>query len=366
MILANDFQRQWADIGSDVLRAVERVGKSGWYVLGDEVRKFESDLASFWGLQHATGVANGMDAIEIGLRILGCGPGDRVLTTPLSAFATTLAIVKRGAVPVFVDTDERGLIDLQRCQDLLRQRRDIRYMVPVHLYGHALDRAALQTLRDELDLQILEDCAQSAGAAWQGVPTGSVGRIAATSFYPTKNLGAMGDGGAILTNDPTLDAQARVMRFYGESSRYQHDQIGYNSRLDEVQAALLREASLPRMTQWIARRRAIAAAYTAGIHNSEVVLPGQPNGSDSSWHLFPVHVARRAEFLAHLKANEISGGIHYPTAIPDQAAMSQTLVELADPCTRAKQICATEVSLPIHPYLTDEEVTRVMNAANSF
>src|SRR3954462_15275787 len=147
MILANDFQRQWADIGNDVLAAVERVGKSGWYVLGDEVRGFEKELAVFWNKQHATGVANGMDAIEIGLRLLGCGPGDRVLTTPLSAFATTLAIVKLGAVPVFVDTDEHGLIDLVRCYDLLRTRRDIAYMVPVHLYGHALDRGALEWLR---------------------------------------------------------------------------------------------------------------------------------------------------------------------------------------------------------------------------
>lgn len=368
MILANDFQRQWADVGGDVLGAVERVGKSGWYVLGDEVRLFEEELAAYWGFQHATGVGNGMDAIEIGLRMLGVGPGDRVLTTPLSAFATTLAIVKLRAVPVFIDTDEHGLIDLVRCYDLLRERRDIHYMVPVHLYGHALDRGGLEWLRDEFGIKMVEDCAQSAGARWQGTPTGSVGQIAATSFYPTKNLGAMGDGGAILTNDPALDAQARVMRCYGETTRYRHEQLGYNSRLDEVQAAVLREACLPRMTQWVARRRAIADAYNSGIRNREVGLPGVPEGTASSWHLFPLHVApaRRADLMEHLKARGIATGCHYPTAIPDQPAMSKVAFEMADPCALARQICASEISLPIHPYLTDEEVAKVIDSVNAF
>lgn len=368
MIQNNDFQRQWADIGSDVLAAVDRVGKSGWYVLGQEVRGFEEALASFWGVRHATGVANGMDAIEIGLRALGCKPGDRVLTTPLSAFATTLAIVKLGAIPVFVDTDEHGLIDLVRCHDLLRRRRDIGYFVPVHLYGHALDRDSLDWVRHEFGIKILEDCAQSAGARRCGKPTGTVGEIAATSFYPTKNLGAMGDGGAILTNDAQLDAKFHVLRFYGETERYRHEEIGYNSRLDEVQAALLRDACLPRMQRWIHRRKQIANAYTLGIRNREIGLPGAPENSDSSWHLFPVHVApdRRASFLEHLKASGVGAGIHYPTVIPDQPAMRGVRYELADECAYARQICASEVSIPIHPYLTDAEVARVIDAVNSF
>lgn len=368
MILNNDFQRQWAEIGADVLAAVERTGRSGWYVLGEEVRQFERDLAGFWKLDHAVGAANGLDAVEMGLRTLGCGPGDRVLTTPLSAFATTLAIVRLGAVPVFVDTDEHGLIDLARCHDLLRERRDISYMVPVHLYGHALDRTALARLREEFSLKIVEDCAQSAGASWRGTPTGHAGQIAATSFYPTKNLGAMGDGGAILTNDAALAEQVRVLRFYGETARYRHERIGYNSRLDEVQAALLRDACLPRLDRWIARRRDIARAYSAGIRNRDIGLPGQPEGSESSWHLFPIHVApaRRAELLEHLKANGVGCGIHYPTAIPDQPAMAGVPHEMADECALARQICASEVSLPIHPYLTDEEVQRVIDAVNAF
>ena len=203
MIQANDFTRQWEDLRDDALAAFEKVGASGRYVLGEEVRAFEGGLAALWGFQYAAGVASGLDAIEISLRALGCGPGDRVLTTPISAFATTLAIVKTGAVPVFVDTDDQGLIDLDRCDDLLRRRSDIRFFVPVHLYGFALDPVALRRLRDEHGLMIVEDCAQT---------TQSAGQIAATSFYPTKNLGAMGDGGAILCRDAALDIRVRALR----------------------------------------------------------------------------------------------------------------------------------------------------------
>jgi dTDP-3-amino-3,4,6-trideoxy-alpha-D-glucose transaminase len=367
-ILANDFQRQWADIGPDVASAVERVGRSGWYILGKEVEGFEKELAAQWGLEHAIGLANGMDAIEIGLRVLGCGPGDRVLTTPLSAFATTLAIVRLGAVPVYVDTDEHGLIDITRCYDLLRERGDISYFVPVHLYGHALDREGLRWLRDEFRLKIVEDCAQSVGASHSGSPTGRIGQVASTSFYPTKNLGAMGDGGALLTNDPQVAEKARVLRFYGETARYRHEEIGHNSRLDEVQAAILRDACMPRLSRWIERRGEIADAYNSRIRNREIGLPGTPEGSRSSWHLFPIHVepARRAELMEHLKVSGVGAGIHYPTAIPDQPAMTSVKFEMADECALARQICASEVSLPIHPYLTDEEVDRVIDAVNAF
>lgn len=360
-ILANDFQRQWADIGADVLRAVQRVGQSGWYVLGEEVKQFEWELASYWNVSHATGVANGLDAIEIGLRVLGCRPGDRVLTTPLSAFATTLAIVRIGAIPVFVDTDENGLIDLTRCRELLKTRKDIRFFVPVHLYGHALDRNSLTSLRDDFELQIVEDCAQSAGT-----PSGTVGQVAATSFYPTKNLGAMGDGGAVLTSDASLDALARTLRSYGETARYRHEEIGHNSRLDEVQAALLRDACLPRLPRWIERRREIARAYYANIDNPGISLPSEPKSS--GWHLFPVQVPPhvRDTFMGYLRAKGIAVGIHYPVAIPDQPAMLKVTFELDSPCSRARHICASEVSLPIHPYLTDDEVSYVVDVANAF
>jgi dTDP-4-amino-4,6-dideoxygalactose transaminase len=349
LVQANDFRRQWEDLSEDALAAFEKVGASGWYVLGEEVRAFEGDLAALWGFPYAAGVASGLDAIEISLRALGCGPGDRVLTTPISAFATTLAIVKLGAVPVFVDTDDQGLIDLQRCGDLLRRRSDIRHFVPVHLYGFALDPVALRCLRDQHELRMVEDCAQSMSAA---------GDLAATSFYPTKNLGAMGDGGAILSRDPEFDARVRALRDYGQTAKYRHDLIGYNSRLDELQAAFLRRACLPRLKRWTARRREIAAAYLKGIQNPAVRLPNPPKGSDPSWHLFPVWAdsARRDHF----------GGCHYPIAIPDQKALEGVPFEAPGGYENARRLCASEVSLPIHPYLNDGEVAEVIAAVNSF
>src|SRR6266581_6477192 len=206
----NDFRAQWKAVGTDVLAAVDRVGASGWYILGREVERFESALASVWGLPHAIGVGNGLDAIEIGLRCLGIRQGDRVLTTPLSAFATTLAVMRCGGVPVFVDTDASGLLDLDRCRDLLLRDRQIRFLVPVHLYGHCADLERLEALRDEFRLGIVEDCAQAIGARFKGRGVGTVGQVAAVSFYPTKNLGALGDGGAVLTADEAIARRARA------------------------------------------------------------------------------------------------------------------------------------------------------------
>jgi dTDP-3-amino-3,4,6-trideoxy-alpha-D-glucose transaminase len=367
VILANDFKARWRDLASDAIRAFERVGSSGWYILGNEVQGFERELAGYWGCGSAIGVASGMDAIELALRALGCSPGDRVLTTPLSAFATTLAILKIGAIPVFADTGDCGQIDLARCRQALEAAR-IRYFVPVHLYGLPASPAALSDLRDHFDLRIVEDCAQSIGALHQGRPTGLAGQCAATSFYPTKNLGAMGDGGAVLTSDPDLDARIRVLRDYGQSAKYQHDVVGSNSRLDELQAAYLRDACLPRLERWTARRGAIAARYLQEIRHPEVRLPVPDAESQPCWHLFPVFVppARRDQFLQHLKDSEVGAGIHYPIAIPDQHALRSVAWEwgAGSDGSVCRRVCAGEVSLPIHPYLSDESVSLVAQAVN--
>ena len=367
-VRANDFRRQWEDVRADSLSAIDTVGRSGWYVLGEEVREFEQSLAAWWGLGHAVGVASGLDAIEISLRVLGCGPGDRVLTTPLTAFATTLAILKLGAVPVFVDTDERGLIDLDRCAAILRKRRDIGYLLPVHLYGHSLDLEALHHLRASFGVKIVEDCAQSIGASFRGQPTGSAGDIAATSFYPTKNLGAMGDGGAILTNDASFRTHAASLRDYGQSAKYCHEQVGYNSRLDELQAAILCRVGLPRLEGWTRRRREIARRYLDQIHHPKVKLQEAPQGCLSSWHLFPIWVpaADRDGFLTHLKAAGIGAGIHYPSTVRDQPALSGLAHEDPEECHRARSLAASEVSLPMHPYLSSNEVDRVIETVNKW
>jgi dTDP-4-amino-4,6-dideoxygalactose transaminase len=366
MILLNDFRRQWEETREAVLDAVDSVGKAGWYILGREVAGFEGDLARLWGLPHAIGVGSGLDALEISLRVLGCCRGDRVLTTPLSAFATTLAIVKLGAIPVFVDTDERGGIALDRCRDLLARRTDIRFLVPVHLYGHALDLDELARLRDQFGLRVVEDCAQSILASWDGRPTGTVGAIAATSFYPTKNLGAMGDAGAVLTSDAGYEAAARALRDYGQSRKYGHDFIGYNSRLDELQAAIMRRAYLPKLAGWTERRRRIATRYLEGIDNPGVKPIRPSRTSDSVWHLFPARVDpdRKEAFIRHARDCGVLCGEHYPIAIPDQRALRGVPCELAGDCATARAIARSEVTLPIHPYLADEEVERVIDCCN--
>ncbi len=369
MIPLNDFARQWQDISADATAAFADTGESGWYILGREVQQFEKALAAYWGLTYTIGVASGLDAIEISLRALGCTTGDKVLTTPVSAFATTLAILKIGAVPVYTDVDKFGLLDLDIARDALQRDSRIRYLVPVHLYGHALDPAKLKSLQSDFGIAIVEDCAQSIGATFNGTPTGSVGRTAATSFYPTKNLGALGDAGAILTNDSACDSIARTLRDYGQTAKYCHEMIGYNSRLDEVQAALLRRVSLPRLDRWIEKRRHVAAEYLAGIRNRTLCVPGSPHGSESSWHLFPVILApeRKPSFMAYLKARHVGAGEHYPIAIPDQKAIANAHIEIAPTGIEcARRFCRSQISLPVHPYLTDAEVSSVIEAVNGW
>ena len=365
MILLNDFRRQWEDTKTEILDAVSCVGESGWFLLGEQIQAFETTLAERWGLRHAVGVASGLDAIEIGLRVLGCRPGDKVLTTPLSAFATTLAVVKLGAVPVFVDTDEYGLIDLDLCEQALRHS-GIRFFLPVHLYGHALDLVRLAEIRDRFGCAIVEDCAQSILATFAGLPTGSAGDLAATSFYPTKNLGAMGDSGAVLTNHEEHLAAVRSLRDYGQTRKYQHDTIGYNSRMEELHAAILQRVFLPRLARWTERRKQIANRYLTTIIHPAIRMMGAPRQSESVWHLFPVLVnqTRRSEFMRYLASRGITSGEHYPILIPDQKALQSESCEMLGSCVRAKAIASSEVSLPIHPYLTDEEVDRVIEACN--
>ena len=368
MILANDFKRQWADTGADVLKTVEAVGASGWYILGQAVQSFERSLAAYWRLPHAIGVASGLDAIEISLRALGCGPGDFVLTSPISAFATPLAIIKTGAIPVFADCGPYGLIDLEECRQVLENRSEIRFMAPVHLFGHSLDLDKLAALRDRFQLGIVEDCAQSIGAQWNGLPTGSVGQFAATSFYPTKNLGALGDGGAVLTQTEQNAALIRSYRDYGQSSKYIHDVIGYNSRLDELQAAILNNVFLPRLEGWLSTRRQIARTYLSGISSPALTPAGSPEGSHSGWHLFPVLVEtnRKAEALSYFKNKGIAVAEHYPRALVEQPALAHLKGQLGSRCQSAVEFCAREISLPIHPYLTEEEVADVIQACNAW
>jgi dTDP-4-amino-4,6-dideoxygalactose transaminase len=356
-VVANDFAAQWDEVRSDAMEAVDRVGRSGWLILGEEVRAFEREFAEWWGVDHAVGVASGLDAIEIGLRCCGVQPGDRVLTTPLTAFATTLAIQRAGAEPVFCDVDESGSVSLDAANAALAADPSIRAFVPVHLYGHPLDPVGLRDLVQRHGVVIIEDCAQSAGASRGGAPTGLAGRVAATSLYPTKNLGAMGDGGVLLTSDESIAEHAETLRNYGQRARHAHVEAGLNSRLDELHAAILRSALLPRLSGWLARRAEIAQRYAAALENSRVLRAIRPTGGRSSNHLFPVETLEE-DAAAALAGAGVAVGRHYPVLCPDQPACGRHT--LADELLAARRIAEREISLPLHPYLTDGDVEHVI------
>ncbi len=369
MIALANFERQWESSHQAYQAAIDRVGRSGWLILGQEVTAFENDLAAFWGLAHAVGCANGLDALEIAFRCLGMKAGDLVLTTPLSAFATTLAIVRVGATPVFADVDSTGALDLASAEAVLASLPTRpRFIVPVHLYGHAMNLDALEAFAKRHGLIVIEDCAQAIGARSGERPVGASSPACATSFYPTKNLGAFGDGGALLTNDATLAQRARSLRDYGQSEKYVHTEIGLNSRLDELQAALLRSVQLPALAAQTARRQAIARRYLDGIHHPHLSPVRPEPKSQSVWHLFAVLVkGPRAGFQAHLRAKGVGSGVHYPKLISDQPALREvTWYGPKNGLPRATEFANCELSLPLHPFLTDDEVRTVIDACNSW
>jgi dTDP-3-amino-3,4,6-trideoxy-alpha-D-glucose transaminase len=367
-VSSSPFIRQWEDTRSDVLNAVAAVGESGWYILGERVRRFEEKIAAYCGRTHGVGCASGLDAIELALRVLGLRPGDKVLTTPLSAFATTLAIVRAGGRPVFVDTDEFGLLDLDLADQALEHDSEIRFLVPVHLYGRCLDIGRLTDIQSRHGIPVIEDCAQALGAAHDGRPAGSVGLVARRSFYPTKSLGALGDGGALVTDDPEVAELAGRLRDYGQGAKFEHLHIGMNSRLDELHAAVLEDVFLPRLEEWNTRRAEVAGRYLEGISNPDVRPVPTSRGFQSSWHLFPVRVPEdgRAAFRAHLEAGGVPTAVHYPTLIPSQPALSSVPHEVIGTVERARALTEEEVSLPIHAYLLDWEVERVVQLVNEW
>ena len=311
MILMNDFKAESADLRKAILTATTRVINSGWYVLGQEVQKFENEWAKICGVTHAVGTGNGMDAIEIVLRTLNIGPGDEVITTPISAFATVLAIYRSGATPVLADIDaETGLLSLDSVERCITKKT--KALILVHLYGQLCNLKAWRKLCFKKKLYFIEDCAQAHLAKLDGQCAGSFGIAGAYSFYPTKNLSALGDAGMLITNDNKISSKAMRLRNYGQSKRYHHTDLGMNSRLDEMQAAILRER-LKWLTNFTARRQMIAKAYHKGISNSAVSLLKPPKHKSSHvYHLFVVTCNERELLQKYLLKNNIQTLIHYP------------------------------------------------------
>ncbi|MBF0179153.1 MAG: DegT/DnrJ/EryC1/StrS family aminotransferase [Magnetococcales bacterium] len=364
MILMNDFRKEPDALRGAMLAAVERVMKSGWYLLGEEGERFERRWAGMCGVRHGVGVGNGQQAIEIALLALNIGPGDEVITTPMTAFATVLAILRAGATPVLADIEpESALLSLASAQRCLSSRT--RAVVLVHLYGQLADMDAWTDWCATRDIALVEDCAHAHLAAWRGRVAGSFGRVGAFSFYPTKNLGALGDAGMLVSDDGALAKRACSLRNYGKSLRDRHVEVGLNSRLDEIQAAILMERTNVLERATIARR-AIAMAYRDGIRNPLIALPPPPRESAAHvHHLFVVNCEARESLQAHLHRHGIQTLIHYPIPVHHQKPCHNAL---RDPrgLPAAERHARTCLSLPCHPYLDNAEIAAVVDAVNAF
>ena len=305
-------------LGRALAAAAQRVLASGWYILGPELEAFEADFAAYHQVGYAVGVASGTDAVELALRALGIGPGDEVITVSHTAVATVCAIERAGATPVLVDVDDATYtMDPAAAAAALTSRT--RALVPVHLYGHPADMTALAELAARHGLGLVEDCAQAHGARWQGRLAGTMGHLAAFSFYPTKNLGAYGDAGAVITNDVQLADRLRSLRNYGQRERYHHLEAGQNSRLDELQAAFLR-VKLEYLDDHNAVRRRLAGEYSGSL--TSVVTPVSRHEAEHAFHLYVVRHPRRDELREALAARGIQTLIHYPIPIHLQPAYS--------------------------------------------
>lgn len=364
MILMNDFKAEPAELKQAEKAAAARVIDSGWYVLGREGEAFEAAWASACDAPACAGVGNGMDAIELALRALGIGSGDEVITTPMTAFATVLAVLRAGATPVLADIDpDSALLDPASVRRCIGPRT--RAVLLVHLYGQMRRMDEWTALCRDAGLVLIEDCAQSHLARWKGRGAGNFGAAGAWSFYPTKNLGALGDGGALTSVDPALVDCVRSLRNYGQSERYHHPMVGMNSRLDEMQAALLRErlAWLPSFTE---RRRQVAHAYHEQIRSPHVrLLAAAEEVGAHVHHLYVLCTPAREQLLSHLKQCGVQSLIHYPVPVHQQVPCA-SLRRDPEGLPHAEAHALTCLSLPCHPQMDDAQVARVVDAINGF
>jgi dTDP-4-amino-4,6-dideoxygalactose transaminase len=346
---------------AEIDQAIRRVLDGGIYILGQEVSAFEEEFARYLGAQNAIGVGSGTDALHVALRACGVGPGDAVLTVSHTAVATVAAIELTGAMPVLIDVEPiTATLDVNRLEDVIKKPHPFRIkaIVPVHLYGHPAEMPAIMGVAERHGLTVIEDCAQSHGAALNGRKTGTFGHLAAFSFYPTKNLGALGDGGAVVTNDQHLAEQLRLLREYGWRQRYVSHLAGLNTRLDELQAAILR-AKLPYLDKENERRRTLARIYDAALSNTLTIIPRSQRGAEHAYHQYVVRTDSRDDLRSFLKDEGVGTLIHYPVPVHLQPAYQGRIVLDHVGLPETETICRQILSLPMHPQLTDAEAGTV-------
>lgn len=363
MIPVVDLKAQYQSIKEEIDSAIQRVLSRGWFVLGEEGESFEREFASFVGTSHAIGVNTGTDALSIALRALDTGQGDEVITTPLTATYTALAISMVGAMPVFADIDEESYnIDPKKIEEKITQKT--KALIPVHLYGQPADLGPLLELAREYNLKVVEDVAQAHGALYKGQRAGSFGDVGCFSFYPSKNLGACGDAGMITTNDAILAEKARTLRNGGQTDRYNHQILGVNSRLDELQAAIL-GVKLKYLDKWNERRRELAALYDGSLVNLDITLPKQKGNRKHVYHLYVIRTPKRDKLKAFLEENGIGTQIHYPIPVHRQKAY-EFLKLPSGSFPQAEKAAEEVLSLPMYPELTDEQVKFVVETFKRF
>ncbi len=357
-------ERQFSAIEAEVRRAIERVLASNWFVLGNELQTFEQEFAHYCGVSECVGVGNGTDAIELALRACGIGAGDEVIIPAFTANFTALAVTATGATPVLVDVSaETATLDPARIA--LAITGATKGIVPVHLYGQPADMDAINAIAKQHSLWVVEDVAQAHGATYRGQPVGSLGDLGAFSFYPTKNLGAYGDGGAVVTDNPDLAARLRVLRHGGIAEGYMSVVKGRNSRLDELQAAILR-AKLPHLTVWSERRREISRRYTEAFSHLEgLETPLEGAERYHVYHLYAIQSATRDALASYLAERGIGTKVHYPHALHQLDAYPEWK-EFAGQFPVAEQLARTVLSLPMFPELTDDDVNAVCNGVRGF
>lgn len=351
------------ELDSELRGAFERVYDRSWYIEGVEDETFEKDFAKYCQTDYCVGVGNGLDSLMLALKALGVGEGDEVIVPSNTYIATALAVTYVGAAPVFVEPDINTFnIDPNRIEAALTEKT--KAIMPVHLYGQACDMDPIMEIARKHDLYVVEDCAQAHGATYKGRVIGSFGDAAGFSFYPGKNLGALGDAGATTTNSKELADKIRALGNYGSDYKYHHIYQGNNSRLDELQAAFL-AAKLPHLEKVNENRRITADKYLSGINNPEVILPVVPDYAVPVWHIFGIRCKRRDELEKHLNDLGISTNKHYPIPMHLQECYADMGYGEGD-FPIAEEISKTELSLPMYYGMTDEEIQYVIDGINSF
>lgn len=353
-----DLKAQYLTIKDDIDQAIQRVLDSSKFVLGPEMKAFEQEMAAYCGVKEAVAVGNGTDALLLALRGFGVGPGDEVITTPFTFFASAETIAALGATPVFVDIDPVTLnMDLDQLESKITPRT--KAIIPVHIFGQMVDVERVMEIAARHDLKVLEDSAQAIGANYRGRKAASIGHAGTFSFFPTKNLGAYGDAGMIVTDDEDLSAHLRMLRFHGCKTKYYHDEVGYNSRMDEMQAAILR-VKFKHIDEWNAARREKGRIYNELLAGLPLTLPGIDSEGTPVYHLYVLRTDKREELMAALKDNGIGTAIYYPVPLHLQRVFRDLGYKEGD-FPVAEHACTQAMALPCFPELTREQQEEIVS-----